>query len=77
MLDLGFHLWSLYLFVRWVGGDTRVNVRSAILASLAEPFTFQILRHAGATWGWVKFITGENTWGAQQRVAAATDRTAI
>ena len=68
VLDLGFHLWGVFLYARWLGGTTRLHLGSAILASLAEPFSFQILRHAGASWGWVKFLTGEHSWGKQTRV---------
>lgn len=66
-IDLAFHLWSVHLYRRWVGGRTKANIGSAILAALAEPFSFQILRHAGAASGWVMFLTGEKTWGAQAR----------
>jgi hypothetical protein len=37
------------------------------LAALAEPFSFQLLRHLGASWGWVVFLTGRRQWGAQHR----------
>jgi len=66
-VDLGFHLWGVHLYRRWVGGRTTASIGSAILSSIAEPFTFQILRHAGATYGWVMFLTGRKTWGVQSR----------
>jgi cellulose synthase/poly-beta-1,6-N-acetylglucosamine synthase-like glycosyltransferase len=67
-LDLAFYLWSLHLYRRWLGGGARVRLRWAILAALVEPFSFQILRHAGAALGWVSFLTGERSWGVQQRL---------
>jgi cellulose synthase/poly-beta-1,6-N-acetylglucosamine synthase-like glycosyltransferase len=70
ILDLAFHLWSIRLYRRWVGGQTRANFALAILASFAEPFSFQLLRHLGASWGWVFFLLGKRSWGTQRRAAA-------
>jgi cellulose synthase/poly-beta-1,6-N-acetylglucosamine synthase-like glycosyltransferase len=70
ILDLAFHLWSIHLYRRWVGGQTRANFGLAILASFAEPFSFQLLRHLGASWGWLFFLTGQRSWGTQRRAAA-------
>ncbi len=66
-LDIGFHLWGIVLYRRWTGGRSPVSLRGALLASLAEPFCFQILRHLGATLGWVSLLTGNRSWGAQTR----------
>ncbi len=66
-LDLGFHVWSVWLFRRWLGVRARTSLPSAVLASLVEPFCFQILRHLGATAGWVVYLTGGSSWGAQSR----------
>lgn len=65
-VDLAFHLWSLRLYRRWAGGPP-MGLGAAVLASLVEPFSFQLLRHAGAALGWVYFLTGRQTWGAQSR----------
>ncbi len=73
-IDLGFHLWSVHLYRRWVGGTTRAGFGFALLAALAEPFTFQILRHVGATLGWVTFLTRRRQWGAQERLAVIETR---
>jgi cellulose synthase/poly-beta-1,6-N-acetylglucosamine synthase-like glycosyltransferase len=70
IIDLAFHLWSIHLYRRWVGGQTKANFGLAILASIAEPFSFQLLRHLGASWGWLYFLTGRRSWGVQKRVAA-------
>ena len=66
-IDLAFHLWSVHLYRRWVDDAQRASFGSALLAALAEPFTFQLLRHAGALLGWVSFLTGSRRWGRQTR----------
>ncbi|WP_237479057.1 glycosyltransferase family 2 protein [Lichenibacterium dinghuense] len=66
-LDLGFHVWSVWLFRRWLGVRARTSLPAAVLASLVEPFCFQILRHLGAAAGWVVYLTGSTSWGAQSR----------
>jgi cellulose synthase/poly-beta-1,6-N-acetylglucosamine synthase-like glycosyltransferase len=68
VLDLAFHLWSVFLYRRWLGQASEANMVQAFLAALIEPFTFQILRHTGAAWGWWTFLTGRGTWGRQTRV---------
>ena len=45
----------------------RASFGYGVLAALAEPFTFQILRHMGAVLGWVSFLTGQRNWGKQSR----------
>jgi hypothetical protein len=39
----------------------------AMLAAVAEPFTFQLIRHAGAALGWLQFLRGGRAWGVQRR----------
>ena len=67
-LDLGFYLWSLLLYRRWLGHNSGLFWGPAVLAALIEPFTFQILRHLGAALGWVSFLTGVRSWGGQTRL---------
>ena len=67
-IDFAFHIWSVHLYRRWVDPTTSARLDRAILASLIEPFTFQIMRHAGATLGWVAFLTGHRAWGRQTRI---------
>lgn len=75
VIDLVFHLWSVYLYRRWAqtGGGSdlqpmpRASFGLALLAALVEPFTFQILRHTGAAWGWLYFLTGTRGWSQQSR----------
>lgn len=72
-IDLAFHLWSVHLYRRWVDDARRASFGAALLAALAEPFTFQLLRHAGAMLGWVSFLTGESRWGRQTRFGLDAD----
>ncbi len=73
VLDLLFHLWSVYLYRRWIGEQSEVNMVQAFLAAIVEPFTFQLLRHTGAAWGWWTFLTGRGTWGRQTRVGLVNE----
>jgi cellulose synthase/poly-beta-1,6-N-acetylglucosamine synthase-like glycosyltransferase len=67
VVDLAYHSYTVVAYRRWVGPGTRGNVLVALCAAIAEPFTFQVLRHLGATLGWVVFLRGANSWGKQQR----------
>ena len=69
VIDLSFHLWSLGIYKRWTGQREGLGIGPAIVAAVAEPFTFQLLRHTGAIWGWVAFLTGRGGWGRQHRTA--------
>lgn len=68
-IDLGFHLWSLSIYKRWTGQREGLRLAPAILAAFAEPFTFQLLRHAGAVYGWVAFLRGRQDWSRARRTA--------
>ncbi len=72
-IDLAFHLWSIYLYRKWVGGTARAQLGEGLLAALAEPFTFQLLRHLGAAMGWVAFLTQRWNWGRQERAGVVTE----
>jgi cellulose synthase/poly-beta-1,6-N-acetylglucosamine synthase-like glycosyltransferase len=69
-LDLAFHLWSILLYRRWLGPGVSLSPFLALAAAVAEPFTFQLLRHTAAMWGWWTFLTGGQTWGRQSRAGA-------
>ncbi len=69
-IDLGFHLWSVVLYRRWTGDDRSARLSHALLAALAEPFTFQVFRHSGAALGWFVFLTGRRSWGTASRFGA-------
>ncbi|WP_174293312.1 glycosyltransferase family 2 protein, partial [Sphingomonas bacterium] len=68
-VDLSFHLWSLGIYKRWTGQHEGLRLGPAIVAALAEPFSFQLLRHAGAVYGWVAFLRGRQNWSRQARTA--------
>ena len=56
VLDLAFHLWSIRVYRRWLEPSVSLSPWLAVLASLIEPFTVQLLRHAAAIWGWMNFV---------------------
>jgi cellulose synthase/poly-beta-1,6-N-acetylglucosamine synthase-like glycosyltransferase len=66
-IDMSFHLWSLHIYRRWTGTKQSISWSKAILAALLEPFSFQLMRHGGAAWGWWTFLTGRQSWGRQNR----------
>jgi len=66
-IDLAFHTWSIHLYRRWSGDTRQTGLAQALLASILEPFTFQLMRHSGAAIGWLHFLTRRHTWGVQQR----------
>ena len=69
VIDLVWLLRSLLLYKRWTGQTDNLSIKGALLAAVIEPVTFQLLRHAGAAWGWWVFLTGRQVWGANVRVA--------
>ena len=73
-IDLAFHAWSVHLYRRWLGDATTASFGWALVAALAEPFTFQLLRHTGAALGWVAFLTGQKRWGRQRRFGLDAER---
>jgi hypothetical protein len=68
-IDLAWLLRSLVLYRRWTEHGENMTIGGALLAAVVEPVTFQLLRHAGAAWGWYVFVTGKQVWGANTRVA--------
>ena len=68
VLDFSFQLWAIHLYRCWVGDRRAASLGHAFIASIIEPFSFQLLRHVGAAWGWAVFLRGRQTWGSQQRV---------
>lgn len=67
LFDIIFQLWSIFLYRRWTGDKHSSNLLHAALASLIEPFSFQLLRHSAAAWGWIQFLTGQQRWSVQNR----------
>ena len=68
-IDLAFHLWSLGIYRRWTGRQEGLRLAPALVAAILEPFTFQLLRHAGAVLGWVAFLRGRQHWSRSSRTA--------
>ncbi len=60
--DIAFHLWSLRLYRRWLGQAHALSPALAILASVVEPFSFQLLRHLGAALGWTSLLRRTRSW---------------
>jgi cellulose synthase/poly-beta-1,6-N-acetylglucosamine synthase-like glycosyltransferase len=67
--DFLVYLWTVHLYRRLTGGRAQANVPAAAFAAIVEPFSFQLLRHAGAAWGWIAFIGGSNSWGFRERAS--------
>lgn len=68
LIDFSYHYWAIRQYHRWLGQPVagRLWVRST-LATLAEPFSFQLLRHLGAAWGWWQILSGRRDWAPQRR----------
>lgn len=68
LIDFSYQFWALRQYHRWLGQAVprRLWLRAA-LATLLEPFSFQLLRHLGATWGWWQILTGRRDWAPQRR----------
>jgi cellulose synthase/poly-beta-1,6-N-acetylglucosamine synthase-like glycosyltransferase len=62
LIDLAYHLWSVHLYRRWVGDARRGSMWQAFASSIAEPLSFQLLRHLGAMLGWWSILTGQAAW---------------
>ncbi len=71
-IDIGFQLWWVQVYGRWTGQRPgAARLLRALLAALTGPFSFQLLRQVGATWGWVIFLTGRHRWGVTASVPVA------
>jgi cellulose synthase/poly-beta-1,6-N-acetylglucosamine synthase-like glycosyltransferase len=66
-IDLAFYLWCVHLYRRWTGNRAGSSLWMAMAAAIAEPFTFQLIRHGGAALGWLHFLRGGRSWGKQRR----------
>ena len=73
-IDLAFHLFSVHLYRRWSGDRTSSSFGMALLAAIFEPFSFQLMRHAGAALGWLHFLLRRRKWGVQQRTGLGAAR---
>ncbi|SEL24260.1 Glycosyltransferase, catalytic subunit of cellulose synthase and poly-beta-1,6-N-acetylglucosamine synthase [Roseovarius azorensis] len=66
-VDLCFHLWSIHLYRRWTGAALVPGMAPVFPVALAEPFSFQLLRHLAAVLGWWTFVTGRQRWARHSR----------
>ena len=57
----------LAAYRRWTGGRASPSFSRALLCLALEPFTFQVLRHLGAAWGWVAALSGAAVWERSAR----------
>ncbi|WP_423199870.1 MULTISPECIES: glycosyltransferase family 2 protein [unclassified Cupriavidus] len=73
-LDLAFHFWSLHLYRRWSGDTRNTGFAMALVASVLEPFSFQLMRHSGAAIGWLHFLCRRHQWGMQPRTGIVRER---
>ncbi len=70
-IDVLFHIWSVYLYHRWLGQRVAPSTwLRAVAAAFAEPFSFQLLRHLGAVSGWGVFLTKQTDWIPQRPATA-------
>lgn len=72
-IDFAYHFWALRQYHRWLNQPVPAHLWwQAAFATLAEPFSFQLLRHVGAAWGWWLILTGQRDWAPQRRTMAVT-----
>lgn len=73
VIDFSYHFWAIWRYHRWLGQATPRSLWApAVLATLTEPFSFQLLRHVGAAWGWWQILTGRRDWAPQRRSMPTT-----
>ena len=72
MADLVLNTWMVYVYRRITGDTVSSRFGHVIIATLLEPFSFQLLRQAGAVWGWLSFLTNRHRWGEQTRTSLGT-----
>ena len=67
--DLGCHVYCLFLHERWQRRSMtlRLFARAAV-ATLTEPYFFQLFRQLGAVLGWVAFLRGGSEWTPQRPI---------
>ena len=70
-VDLAINSWMVYVYRRATGDRVSSRFADIIIATLLEPFSFQLLRQAGAAWGWISFLTRRQRWGTQSRTTLA------
>ncbi len=61
-LDVANMALLLAVYRRWTGGRAGPGLARAVACLVLEPFSFQILRHLGAVWGWLAVLRGARVW---------------
>jgi len=74
IIDFGFQLWAVHLYYRWIGQRAWHQWTLAVMASLIEPFCFQILRHIGALLGWFAILTRQLDWIPQRSMVSSLEQ---
>lgn len=69
LIDFSYHVWAIRLYHRWLQQPIATKTwLYAFFSTLAEPFSFQLLRHCGALWGWLILLTGHQDWVPQRTI---------
>jgi cellulose synthase/poly-beta-1,6-N-acetylglucosamine synthase-like glycosyltransferase len=70
LIDFSYQMWAIWLYHRWIQQSIAPTTwLYAVFSTLAEPFSFQLLRHCGALWGWLILLTGHQDWVPQRTMS--------
>ena len=70
LIDFSYQMWAIRLYHRWIQESIAPTTwLYAVFSTLAEPFSFQLLRHCGALWGWLILLTGHQDWVPQRTMS--------
>ena len=69
--DVVFTRWASRAYRRLTADRAPSALRMTSIVPLIEAFSFLLLRHAGAAWGWLSFLSGTLHWGRRSRRATA------
>ena len=70
LIDFSYQMWAIRLYHRWLQQSIAPSTwLYAVFSTLAEPFSFQLLRHCGALWGWLILLTGHQDWVPQRMMS--------
>jgi len=65
--DIAFTRWAIGAYLRLTADRAPHGRRPPDAFLVAEPFSFMLLRQAGAAWGWLAFLAGRMHWGRRSR----------
>ncbi|MEO5936903.1 MAG: glycosyltransferase family 2 protein [Terriglobales bacterium] len=67
LFDLIFNCRAIWTYQRWQGAAVGKGLwATSVIATLTEPFAFQLLRHTGAILGWIAYLRGRAEWVPQR-----------